>query len=133
MHTEELLPVKSTWIKAIEKKNFETWPGLTYSNTAKYCPHPVETIKVHMVQSLQGVRSTKKRHQPRGNKKSPDQVTLEKQYEEEDIPPPLKTKEHYIWDQPISKFYTDDCGILPILSRSGNEYIMIAYNCDSTK
>ena len=45
--------------------------------------------------------------------------------------PPLKTKELYIWDQPISKIYTDDYGHFPIRSRSGNEYIMIAYHCDS--
>ena len=85
-----------------------------------------------MVQSLQGVRSTKgKNHQSRGIKKGPDQVTLEKQYKEEDIPPPLKTKELHIWDQPISKLYTDSCGRFPIQSRSGNEYIIIAYHCDS--
>ena len=45
--------------------------------------------------------------------------------------PPLKTKELYIWDQQISKIYTDDYGRFPIRSRSGNEYIMIAYHCDS--
>ena len=27
--------------------------------------------------------------------------------------------------------YTDDCGRFPILSRSGNKYIMIAYHFDS--
>ena len=49
----------------------------------------------------------------------------------EDITPPIKTKELNIWDKPISKLYTDDCGRFPIRSRSGNEYIMIAYHCDS--
>ena len=49
----------------------------------------------------------------------------------EDIPPPIKKKELHIWYQPISKLYTDDCGRFPIRSRSGNEYIMIAYNCYS--
>ena len=81
------------------------------SNAAKYFPHAVDTIKGHMVQSSQGVISTKKkRYQSRGNKKAPDKVTLEKKYEEEDTPPPLKTKELHIWDQPISKLYIDDCG-----------------------
>ena len=49
----------------------------------------------------------------------------------EDIPPPIKTKELHIWYQPISKLYTDYCGSFPIRSRSGNEYIMIAYHYDS--
>ena len=49
----------------------------------------------------------------------------------EDIPPPIKTKELHIWYQSISKLYIDDCGPLPIISRTGNDYIMIAYHCDS--
>ena len=85
-----------------------------------------------MVQSSQVVKSTKKtKHQTRGNKKDPNQGTLEKHSEEEDTTPPHKTKELHIWDQPISKLYTDDCGRFQIRSRSGNEYIMIAYHCDS--
>ena len=47
-----------------------------------------------------------------------------------DIPPPIKTKELHICYQPISKLYNDDCGHFPIRSRSGNDYIIIAYHCD---
>ena len=94
MHAASGLPVKSTWPKAIKKQNSEIWPGLTYTNAAKYCPHVVETIKGHMVQSFQGVRSTKKtKHHTRVNKKYPNQGTPEKQSEKEDIPPSHKTKE----------------------------------------
>ena len=32
MHAAAGFPVKYTWLKAIKKGNFETWPGLTYSN-----------------------------------------------------------------------------------------------------
>ena len=49
----------------------------------------------------------------------------------EDIPTPIKIKELHIWDKPISKLYTDYYGRFPIRSRSGNEYIMISYHCDS--
>ena len=45
---------------------------------------------------------------------------------------PIQTKELHIWDHPIIKLYTDDCGRFPIRSRSVNEYIMIAYHCDSS-
>ena len=31
----------------------------------------------------------------------------------------------------ISKLYTADMGRFPIRSRSGNQYIMLAYHCDS--
>ena len=51
--------------------------------------------------------------------------------EEEEFPPLIQTKELHIWYHPISKLYTDDCWIFLIRSRSGNEYIMIAYHRDS--
>ena len=76
-----------------------------------------------MVQSSQGVRST------RNNKHNIQKI--KKVSEEEELLPPIQTKELHIWDHPISKLYTDYCGRLPIRSRSGNEYIMIAYHCDS--
>ena len=93
MNTSAGFPVKYIWFKAIKKGNLETWPGLIYTNEAKYCPHSLETIKGHMVQSSQEVRHTKKtKHQARDKKKDPNQGTQEKHSEEEDIPPPHKTK-----------------------------------------
>ena len=93
MHVVSGLPVKYTWIRAIKKGNFDTWPGLTYSNAANYCSHAVETIKVHMVESSQGVLSTKENMPPhRGMKKVTFKVAPEDREEMEDIPPPIKTK-----------------------------------------
>ena len=132
MHATAGFPVKSIWLRAIKKRNFATWPGLTYSNAAKYCPQSVETLKGHMVQSSQGVRSTKKeKHKNQEIKKVSGKNTKEKEYGEEELLPPIQTKELHIWDHPISKIYTDDGGRFPIRSRSGNEYIMIEYHCDS--
>ena len=31
----------------------------------------------------------------------------------------------------ISKQYTDDTGRFPVISRTGNQYIMVAYHCDA--
>ena len=88
----------------------------------------METIKGHMVQSSQGFRSSKKS----SNKIHNNQIEKSQQQSNtENILPNQKTKEIHIWDQPISKVYRDDCGRFPIRSRSGNEYIMIAYHCDS--
>ena len=58
-------------------------------------------------------------------------MNSQQQEKKDDTIPNQKTKENHIWDQPISKLYTDVCGRFPIRSRSGNEYIMIAYHCDS--
>ena len=88
-------------------------------------------MKVRMVQSYQGVRSTKKNTPPTISiKKGIFEIALE-EAEMGDITPPIKTKELNIWDEPISKLYTDDCGQFPIRSWSGNEYIMISYHSDS--
>ena len=79
MHEAAGFPVKPTCLKEIKKENFSTWPRLTYPNAEKYCPHAVETIKGHMVQSSQGVQSTKKyKHKYRGNKNPQAKTTLEK-------------------------------------------------------
>ena len=115
VHAASGFQVKHTWIREIKKGNFASWPGMTYSNAEKYCPQAVETIKGNM----QGVQSTKKKtHQSRGIKKEPSKSTPEKEYEREDIPPPLKTKGLHICDQPTSKIYTDDCGQFHIACRS---------------
>ena len=60
MNATSGFPVKSRWLKAIKHGNYNSWPGLTYNNAAKYCPQLVETLKGYMVQSSQGLRSTKK-------------------------------------------------------------------------
>ena len=85
-----------------------------------------------MVKSSQGVISTNNtKHQKHNNQKKTSQETIQQQSDTADILPQQKTKEIHIWDQPIRKFYTDDCGRFPIRSRSGNEYTMIAYHFDS--
>ncbi|KAL7533613.1 hypothetical protein ACHAWF_004560 [Thalassiosira exigua] len=44
--------------------------------------------------------------------------------------PPSQSNELHIKVEPIGKLYTDDCGRFPIRSRRGNQYIMVAYQCD---
>ena len=58
-HAAAGFPVRYTWPKSIEAGNFDLWPGLTFQNATKYCPNSKETIKVHMVQTRQLVRSTR--------------------------------------------------------------------------
>ena len=52
-------PVKQTWLNAIKAGNFDSLPGLTYSNSAQYCPDADETIKGHLAQQRQNVKSTR--------------------------------------------------------------------------
>ena len=128
MHAAAGFPVRSTWLNTIKNGNFNSWPGLTYNNAAKYCPQSIETMKGHMVQYSQGVRSTKRMEKKVHNNQM---EKVQHQSNTEDSMPNQKTQEIHIWDHPISKLYTYDCGRFPIRSRSGNKYIMIAYHCDS--
>ena len=59
LHAVSVYPVRDTWIKATKAGNYESWPGITYNNAAKYFPSTDETIKEHMVQTRQNIRSTK--------------------------------------------------------------------------
>ena len=96
LHTAAGFPVKSTWLAAIKAGNSSTWTGLTYTNASRYCPSSEETVKCHLIQAKQGVRSTKigPPYLPtlpnNGNKHT------------------KSIKELHLWVKPISTLYTDD-------------------------
>ena len=117
LHAAAGFPVKSTWLAAIKAGNYASWPGLTYTNASKYCPVSVESIKGHLTQSRQGVRSTKPKPEPAPPAPTPA--------------PSTASKLLVISTEPISKLYSDDTGRFPIRSRSGNNYIMLAYHVDT--
>ena len=120
-HAAAGFPVRYTWLKAIKAGNFDLWPGLTYQNATKYCPTSKETIKGHMVQTRQHVRSTR----PTRKLGKPT-----KPIPPEGVPDEVKNTIH-IKTTHISKLYTDDTGWFPVISRKGNQYIVVAYHCYS--
>ena len=71
----------------------------------------------HLFQKRQGVRSTKP--------KLPATISPGPKI------PQVRSKELHIKVTPISKLYTDDIGRFPVHVRSGNQYIMIVYQCDT--
>ena len=52
-------PSPSTWIAAIQKGFFATWPVLTADLVRKYLPKSEYTTKGHMKQRFKNIRSTK--------------------------------------------------------------------------
>eukprot|EP00804_Cyclotella_cryptica_P011138 CCRYP_020836-RA/>CCRYP_020836-RA protein AED:0.37 eAED:0.69 QI:0/0/0/1/0.5/0.33/3/0/452 len=60
LHATARIPVKSTWLQAIKRGFYNSWPGLTYTLVAKYCPAAGATIQGHMAQPRQHIRSTKR-------------------------------------------------------------------------
>ena len=118
-HAAARFPVRATWLKAIKVLNNRTWSGLTLVNATAYFPLAEKTIKGHIVQSRQVIRSTKPKipQQPIPYT-SPDKSPL----------PSTKSKELHMHTVHISKLYTDDTGIFPIKARSRNQYLIVAYH-----
>ena len=120
-HAAAGFTVRTTWLKAIKVGNYRTWPGLTLANDTAYCPSVDEKIKGHIVQSRQGVRSTKPKIPRRPIPyTSPYNSPL----------PSTKSKELHMHTVHISKLYTDDTGRSTIQARIGNQCLMLAYHCD---
>ena len=99
--------------------NFSTWPGLTYTNASIYCPSSEETVKCHLTQAKQGIRSTKTGPPslltpPNNGKKHPKSI-----------------KELHLWVKPISMLYIDNTGRFPVRSHIVNLYLMVAYHCNT--
>ena len=116
-HAASGYPVRSTWLKSIGDGYYSSWPGITLANATKCCPYVDATIMGHLVQKHQGVISTKPKP---STARSP-----------EDPIPRIRSNELFLQVTPIIKLYTDDTGRFPIHSRSGNQYIMIAYHCNT--
>ena len=96
-----------------------SWKGITYHNEANSCPIAYETLKGHMVQVRQDIRSNNPKPQ-RITSKLPEATSLPS-----DTTP---SHEKHVKVKHIRKLYTDDTGHFPIRSRSGDQYIMIAYD-----
>ena len=106
LHAAAGFPVKSTWLAAIKRGAYATWPGLTAGLVARYCPDAPETVKGHMAQPRQHIRSTQLT-QPRTALTHPqDSVELH--------------------ELPLNHLFTDDTGRFHPRSRSGNQYLMVA-------
>ena len=115
LHAAAGYPTKRTWVKAIAKGNYISWPLLTVKNVNKYFPESEETQYGHMRGQRQGVRSTK--------------VKIEPEAEEA-----TKIKEHDIhitvYD-PKEVMYTDQTGKFPHVSSRGNKYMMVLTEIDT--
>ena len=62
LHADVFSPVPATWIKAIQKGFFTSWPGLTDKDVGKYLPKSIAAHKGHLGQMRKNVHST----QPKG-------------------------------------------------------------------
>ena len=59
LHVATFSPGNSTWIKSIQKCNFQSWRELTVQLINKYLPNSVATSRGHIYQVRKTMRSTK--------------------------------------------------------------------------
>jgi hypothetical protein len=52
-------PTLETWLLAISRGHFITWPGITTANVRRYLPKSEATAKGHLDQQRKNLRSTK--------------------------------------------------------------------------
>jgi hypothetical protein len=112
-------PVPSSWFAAIKAGNYSSFPDLTIRNAMQHCPSSDATVKGHLKQTRQGLRSTKPKPPKHSNrfailakstKPPPPAPTVEPT-----IDPPLPlSNQLYIAEMPLSRLYTNDTGRLPI-------------------
>ena len=118
LHGTAGFPVRSTWLAAIKRGAYASWPGLTYTLAARYCPNADETIRGHMAQPRQHIRSTQ-----RLQAASATSLPLQ--------PDAGEANSIELHELPINSLFTDDTGRFHPRSRSGNQYIMVALHSNS--
>ena len=125
LHATAGFPVKQTWLLAINRGAYTSWPGLNHTLVAKYCPDADETHKGHMAQPRQHFRSTQPQPQARVLP-IPPQDTAAPTVNIDTAAPTVNI--HII---PVNHLFTDDTGRFTPRSRSGNQYIMVGLHSES--
>ena len=114
LHAAAGFPTEETWIKAIKKGNYSTWPTITTTIVRRHFPESDETQKGHMKRQRQGVRSTRVREET-----------------EPDPPAIPKAKDIYIKIHNVHEtMHTDQTGRFPATSSRGNQYVMVIVEVD---
>ena len=118
LHAVWGFPTEATFIKAINKNNLTTFPGLIAAAITNFFPESDETQKGHMRQQWQNIRST--------NVPDEDELLTF-------MPTPgVKHKDVYLWVFNTTKqiLYTHQTGCFSVASSHGNKYIMVAVELD---
>jgi hypothetical protein len=105
LHAACFSPTTRTFIDAIRKGFFTTWPGLSVKAIQKYLPQSESTTQGHLDQEKQGTMSTQISTRTNNISASIMHIT--------------------------SKIYTDLTGRFPIQSNRGNNYLYVLYDYDS--
>jgi hypothetical protein len=140
LHQCAFSPPPSTWIKAINNKQFFTWPGLTADAVRKYLPDSTATAKGHLKKTPAGVRSTQpkpptiKISTPAGTTIPPNAKVKFVNNDTDFFPPTEQNEVNHVFcwaalaDQIDGTTYTDLTGRFPTMSMENNQYVFVAYD-----
>jgi hypothetical protein len=117
LHATAGYPVKSTWLAAVKRGAYASWPGLTPVLIARYCPDADETRRGHTAQPRQHIRSTQ---QPT---MAP---TVRPSQQTQPVSPTVE-----IHEIALTQLFTDDTGRFHPRAQSGNQYIMVGLHSAS--
>jgi hypothetical protein len=119
LHAAAGFPVEKTWLKAVQRGNYNSWSLINVTKVTGCFPESKEMQKGHMRGQQQGVRSTKK--------KSLDVFPVTP------TPPPHESKKDiFIHIYKLKKtMYSNQMGWFLQVSSLGNKYIMVIHNVDS--
>ena len=142
LHACAFSPCVRTFLTAITKGNFITWPGLTPTLIKKHLPPSMFTAKGHMNQENKNLQSTKKSYkaallqQPSNHNPSLVSYHIENDFHphRHDMNTP-KTHNCFITichpSQNQKTGFLDLTGRFPYRSSRGNQYILTVYDYDS--
>ena len=126
-HAAAGFPTQATWLRAIERGYYASWPGLTVKAARKHFPESEETQKGHMKAQKSGIRSTKRK-----------KVSAVSEPEDDPYDITTKSKEHDVMIKMVDthdelewKIFTDQTGSFPKKSIRGYRYIMVLVEIDS--
>ena len=132
-HAALFSPVLSTLESAVLNGYLVNFPGLTLATLRKHPPHSIATIKGHLDQTRQNVRSTRV-PSPIIEPELASIPTTNVLGDADFHPECLATPTHMCFASiiaPTGQIYTDQTGKFILPSSTGNNYIMILYDYDS--
>ncbi len=128
LHAAAGHPTKNTWMKAIARGNYNSWPLINVRNVRKYFPESEETQLGHMRGARQGVRSTRPSvFSTLGEESEPPHIlAIEKKGD-------MYTKIYELGqDERLSNtMFSNQTGEFPFVSSRINKFIMIVHQVDS--
>jgi hypothetical protein len=119
-------PEPSTFLRAIQRGHFSSWPGLTASLVTKHLAKSLATSKGHLRMQQQNIQSTKI------TADLPIATSLDVSPSRE--PNNIRTNAVFatvLASTDLRKSYSDQTGRFPVQSSRGHNYVMILYDYDS--